>query len=208
MWPWAQPPQVTTLRCHLLFTPKLLERILMLWLHLRTPTGPTLNQLLSSAPLLYLNLLCQSLGPCFIQYVDYFLVLTLLDSWLTLHWHPQNNVSLRCLWVVASPPSFHQFYGSSSSPHFSLLLLCSSLGDESLSELSSLALYPNVPERFHQHLGFDYYQLHSADCWRGPLMFLLASVSNIFCLAPADFLVTVSAFPLRTFSCRLSAWVG
>ena len=108
--------------------------------------------------------------------------------------------------LAASPPSFHQFHGSSSSPHFSLLLLCSSLGDESLSGLSSLALYPHTPERFHQHLGFSYYQLHPADCWRGPLMFLLASVSNIFCPAPADFLVAVSAFPLRTFSCPYSQY--
>ena len=51
------------------------------------------------------------------------------------------------------------------------------------------------------HLGFSYYHLYSADCWRRPLMFLLASVSNIFCPAPANFLVTAPAFPLRTSPC-------
>lgn len=201
MWPWAQPPQVTILDVTSYSHPNFLKESSCFDYIYVPPTGPTLNQLLSSAPLLYLNCSCQSLRPMFHSICWLLLVLTLLDSWLTRHWLLRIMSHFGVCELAASPPSFHQFHGSSSSPHFSLLLLCSSLGDESLSGLSSLALYPNTPERFHQHLGFSYYQLHSADCWRGPLMFLLASVSNIFCLAPADFLVTVSAFPLRTFSC-------
>ena len=66
---------------------------------------------------------------------------------LKCHWLLRIMPHFGVCELAASPPSFHQFHGSSSPPIFSLLLLCSSLGDGSPSGLSSLALSPHTPER-------------------------------------------------------------
>lgn len=191
------------LRCRLLFTPKLLERVLMLWLHLLTShwTYPQLIGIFCTTAAPKLLLPRSKAHVSFNMLTTSWYLPCLILGCLKCHWLLRIMSHFGICELAVSPPSFHQFHGSSSYPLFRLLLLCSSLGDESPSGLSSLALYPRTPARFHQHLGFSYYHLYSADCWRRPLMFLLASVSNIFCPAPANFLVTAPAFPLRTFPC-------
>lgn len=106
MWPWAQPPQVTILDVTSYSHPNFLKESSCFDYIYVPPTGPTLNQLLSSAPLLYLNCSCQSLRPMF-HSICWLLLGTyrawfLADTPLT----PQNNVSLRCLWVSSLPTFF------------------------------------------------------------------------------------------------------
>ena len=106
MWPWAQPPQVTILDVTSYSHPNFLKESSCFDYIYVPPTGPTLNQLLSSAPLLYLNCSCQSLRPMFHSIcwllLGTYLAWFLADTPLT----PQNNVSLRCLWVSSLPTFF------------------------------------------------------------------------------------------------------
>ena len=203
MWPWAQPPQMTILDVASYSHPNFLKESSCFDYIYLPPTGPTLNRLVifctTATPKLLLPRSKAHVSFNMLTTSWYFPCLIL--GCLKCHWLLRIMSHFGVCELAVSPPSFYQFHGSSSYPLFSLLLLCSSLGDVSPSGLSSLALYPRTPARFHQHLGFSYYHLYSADCWRRPLMFLLASVSNIFCPAPANFLVTAPAFPLRTSPC-------
>ena len=159
MWPWAQRPQVTILDVSSCSHPNFLKESSFTYLPWTYPQ-PTAIFCTTAAPKL---LLPRSKAHVSLNMstTSWYLPCLILGC-LKCHWLLRMMPHFGVCESAASPPSLHQFHGSSSPPIFSLLLLCSSLGDGSPSGLSSLALSPHTPERLHQRLGFSYYHLHSA----------------------------------------------
>lgn len=161
------------LRRVLLFTPRFLERVLGLWLHFLTShwtdPRPTAIYLLS-------HFCTKTALDKVLQSIKHFL--TLILGALNTTNSSGQFLTFGFWGVAAASLPFYQSHGSSTSP-FSVSFSAYPWDLEVLQGSVPLTLSPHTPEWFHQHLGFSYH-LHSVDPWRGPLMFLFASVSVFF----------------------------
>ena len=191
------------LRCLLLFAPKLLKRVLTLWLHFLTSHW-TYPQPIA----IYLLPHCctkTALAKASEAHVSF--------SLLNTSWYLSCLIlgCLKCHWQLRTISHFG-FCGLAAShlPFISLMapprprfqsspsLLIPGIWKSFRALLSSPSLH--IPLR-----GFinTCLQLHSALRWFLERTFFCFCFS-IFCPAPATFLVTASVFPLRTFPCPYS----
>lgn len=196
------------LRFHLLFAPKLLEKILMFWLHFLTSHWND-PQFIAIYLLSY-----RSTETAFAKVRKAHFSFSLLNtsqylSGLTLgslkHQRLLRTVSHVGFWELAV--SHHPFISLMAPlPPFSLLFLCSALEYGSPSGLCSPHPLSTYPWEVYQHRGFSYH-VSSAESWKGTSDPFVCFCFSVFCTAPTTLLAIAPALPLRCFLFLFLAYI-
>lgn len=197
------------LRCLLLFAPKLLKSSHTLTAFPYLPLDLPSTYCYLPLPHCYTETALAKVSEAHVSFnllnTSWYLSCLILGC-LKCHWQLRTISHFGFCGLAASSPSFHQSYGSPSSPFSVSSFSAHPWNMEVLQGSTLFTLSPHTPERFHQHLGFSYI-LHSAvpegDFCLLLFQYFLSSTSHIsgdsICFSSED-------LPLSLFSECMVWW--